>query len=47
MKSLLDKYLIIFLALVFAISIATKAVAKFDRVPSDSVQLIEQAEQLY
>ena len=47
MKSLLDKYLIIFLALVFAISIATKAVAKSDRVPSNTIQLIEQAEQLY
>ena len=47
MKSLLDKYLIIFLALVLAISIATKAVAKSDRVPSDSIQLVEQAEQLY
>ena len=47
MKSLLDKYLIIFLALVFAISIATKAVAKSDRVPSNTIQLLEQAEQLY
>ena len=48
MKSLLDKYLIIFLALVFAISIATKAVAKSAQVPSrHTIQLIEQAEQLY
>ena len=49
MKSLLDKYLIIFLALVFAISIATKAVAKSaSQVPSrHTIQLIEQAEQLY
>ena len=47
MKSLLDKYLIIFLALVFAISIATKAVAKYVRVQSDTIQLVEQAEQLY
>ena len=39
--------MIIFLALVFAISIATKAVAKSVRVQSDTIQLIEQAEQLY
>ena len=47
MKSLLDKYLIIFLALIFAISIATKAVAKSAQVQSDTIQLVEQAEQLY
>ena len=48
MKSLLDKYLIIFLALVFAISIATKAVAKStSQAQSNTIQLIERAEQLY
>ena len=48
MKSLLNKYLIIFLALVFAISIATKAIAKSTfQVQSDTIQLVERAEQLY
>ena len=49
MKSLLYKYLTICLALVFAISIATKAVAKSaSQVPSrHTIQLIERAEQLY
>ena len=48
MKSLLYKYLTICLAVVFAISIATKAVAKSaSQVQSNTIQLIEQAEQLY
>ena len=48
-KSFLDKYLIVLLALVFTISIATKAVAKSASQVSSShtVRLIEQAEQLY
>ena len=48
LKSLLDRYLLIFLALVLAISIATKAVAKSTQVRSHyPIQLIERAEQLY
>ena len=48
MKSLLEKYLTIFLAVVLVISIATKAVAKSTHVSSrHSVRLVERAEQLY
>ena len=49
MKSLLDKYLTICLAVILVISIATKAVAKSaSQVPSrHTIQLIERAEQLY
>ena len=49
MKSLLDKYLTICLAVILVISIAAKAAAKSaDRVPKRyTIQLIEQAEQLY
>ena len=47
MKSFLDKYLTICLAVIFAISIATKAVAKSASLQSNTIQLIERAEQLY
>ena len=48
MKSLLEKYLTIFLAIVLVISIATKVVAKSTQVSSrHSVRLVERAEQLY
>ena len=48
LKSLLDRYLLIFLALVLVISIATQAVAKSTQVRSNhAIQLVERAEQLY